>query len=167
MRKNRKLAGIAAFWMMATAARAADAVPGRWRRIETLSPGTAVIVYLAGGERFECAFNRIGPDEISFTVSGQERRLPRTAIVRVENATYARDRLRNGVLIGALAGAAGGIAGMAAYGNAKTNGPVHWGDEDAPGYLLAAALVGGGMGAAAGAAIDALIEHHEVLYRAR
>ena len=168
MKKNRKFAGIAVMLMTVSIARAADVIPGRWERIETLLPGTAIIVYLQGGERLEGTFNSIGPDEISCTESnGQERRLPRAAVLRIETASYARDRLRNGALIGALVGAAGGIAAIAAYAKAKTNGPVHWGDEDGPGYLIASALVGGGIGAATGATVDALIKHHEVLYRAR
>jgi hypothetical protein len=56
---------------------------------------------------------------------------------------------------------------MVAYGNAKTNGPVQWMDEDGPGYLIGSAIVGGGIGAAIGALIDASIKHHEVLYKAR
>jgi hypothetical protein len=83
-------------------------------------------------------------------------------VLRIETAAVVRDRLRNGILIGALIGAGGGIAGMAGYGNAVTNGPVDWKDDGGL-YLLGAGLVGGGVGAAVGAILDSSIKHREVL----
>jgi hypothetical protein len=167
MRHQKLISAVLAFLLTATAARA-EVVAGRWEKIEALAPGTAVIVRFRGGERLECTFNRIGPDEILFNeMNGNERRLPRLAIREIETAAIVRDRLRNGILLGTLIGAVAGLAGIAVYGNSKTNGPVNWGDEDASAFLLGSALVGGGVGAATGAILDASIKHREVLYRAK
>jgi hypothetical protein len=153
---------------LGTATIRAETIPGRWERVEALPPGTAVIVKLQGGERLEGIYQRIGPDEIVFVESnGIERRLPRMGILKIESATVVPDRLCNGALYGAFIGIAAGIGSMVAYGNAKTNGPVQWMDEDGPGYLIGSAIVGGGIGAAIGALLDASIKHHEVLFKAR
>jgi hypothetical protein len=166
MRHQKLISAVLAFLLTATAARA-EVVAGRWEKIEALAPGTAVIVSFQGGERLECTFNRIGPEEILFNeLGGKERRLPKNAILKVETAVVVRDRLRNGILIGALIGATAGIVGMVASINDKTSGTVYW-DEDAGVYVLGGALVGGGIGAATGAIIDASIKHREVLYRAK
>jgi hypothetical protein len=151
--------------LLTIAAAQAEVVPNRWEKMEALTPGTAVIVNLAGGERLECTFNKIGSDEVLFNeLNGNERRLPKKGVLRIDTAAVVRDRLRNGILMGTLIGAAGGIAGMVIYGNSTTNGPVGWKDEGGL-YLLGAGLVGGGVGAAAGAILDASIKHREVLYR--
>jgi hypothetical protein len=167
MRHQKLISTVIAFLLTVTAAQA-EVVAGRWEKIEALAPGTAVIVSFRGGERLECTFNRIGPDEILFKeLSGNERRLPKGAILKIETAARVRDRLRNGILLGTLIGAAAGITGMVVYGNSTTNGSVNWGGEDGPSYVLGSALVGGGIGAATGAILDASIKHREVLYRAK
>jgi hypothetical protein len=166
MRHQKHISPVLAFLLTVTGAQA-EVVAGRWEKIEGLAPGTAVIVSFRGGERLECTFNRTGPDEILFNeLNGNERRLPRLAIREIETAAIVRDRLRNGILIGALIGAAAGIVGTVANINGKTSGTVYW-DEDAGAYVLGGALVGGGIGAASGAIIDATIKHREVLYRAK
>ena len=167
MRNQKLISAVLAFLLTVTAAQA-EVVAGRWEKIEALASGTAVIVSFRGGERLECTFNRIGPDEILFNeLNGNERRLPRLAIREIETPAIVRDRLRNGILLGTLIGAAAGLAGMAVYGNSTTNGPVNWGGEDGPSYLLGSALVGGGIGAATGAILDASIKYREVLYEAK
>jgi hypothetical protein len=160
---------VSLFMMVLLAASSVQAgvIPDRWEKIEALSSGAPLIVKLRGGERLECIFNTIGSDEISFLESsGRERRLPRSAILRIETAAVMHDRLRNGILLGAIIGVAGGLSGIAIYANAMTNGPVYWGEDGAL-YLLGAALVGGGIGAATGAIVDAAVKHHQVLYQAR
>jgi hypothetical protein len=165
--KTRKIVSAIAAVLLAITAAQAGVIPDRWEKLEALPSGTAVIVKLRGGERLESAFNTIGPEEISFIEpNGKERRLPRSAVLRIETAAVVRDRLCNGTLIGALIGVAGGITSIVLYANAKTNGPVYW-DEDGGAYLFGAALVGGGIGAATGAIVDAAVKHHEMLYQAR
>jgi len=154
--------------LMGAAAARAEVILGRWEKVEALAPGSVVIVTIQGGERLEASFGSIGPDDIIFIEpSGTERRLPRIAIQKIESAAVVRDRLRNGTLWGLAAGAAAGILGIVAFGESATEGPVAWGDEDGPGYLASGALVGGGVGAALGAIIDASVKHHEVLYKAK
>jgi hypothetical protein len=166
MKLHKFCSAVVMLCLTATAARA-EAVAGRWEKMEALTPGNAVIVSLPGGERLECTFDKIGTDEILFNeLGGKERRLPKSAILKIETAAVVRDRLRNGVLIGALIGAAGGIVGMVASVKDKTSGTVYWG-EDAGAYVLGGALAGVGIGAATGAILDASIKHREVLYRAK
>jgi hypothetical protein len=142
--------------------------PGRWEKVEMLQPGTDIVVRLKTGDRLNGAFKGISRDAIEIIDdSTHARSLPKPAIQEVETLSKRQDRLCNGALIGALIGVAGGIAGMVAYGNAKTNGPVYWGDEEGPIYLVGAALAGGAIGAAAGAAVDASIKRPEILYKAR
>jgi hypothetical protein len=164
----QKLISTALTILLTVATVQAEVVAGRWEKVQALPPGSAIIVSLVGGERFECTFNKIESDEILFNeLNGKERRIPKGLILKIESAAVVHDRLRNGILIGTLVGAAVGITGMVAYGNSTTNGPVGWGDEEGPAYLLGSALVGGGIGAATGAIIDASIKHREVFYRAK
>jgi hypothetical protein len=166
MRHQKLISAVLAFLLTVTAAQA-EVVAGRWEKMEALTPGSSVIVSLPGGERLECTFDKIGTDEILIhELGGKERILPKSAILKIETAAVVHDRLRNGILIGALVGASAGIVGMVASINDKTNGKVYW-DEDAGAYALGGALVGGGIGAATGAIIDAKIKHREVLYRAK
>jgi hypothetical protein len=166
--RHQKLMAAALMILLMAGSVQAEVVAGRWEKMEALAPGTAVVVGLRGGEHLECTFNKIGLDEILFhEVNGKERRLPKNAVLKIETAEVAHDRLRNGILIGALMGAAGGIVSMIVYGNSTTDGPVAWGDEDGAAYLLGSALAGGGIGAATGAIIDASIKHREVLYKAK
>lgn len=157
----------AAAILFAAAIAYAGVVPGRWEKMEALLIGTAVLVHLVGGERLECTLNKIGQDEITFLEStGKERRLPRSAVLKIETAAVVRDRLRNGILIGALVGAAAGMVAEVIAVNAKTGGPVFW-DGDQASYLIGFGLVGGGIGAATGAIVDASLKNREVLYQAR
>ena len=167
MRYSKLIPATLMILLMAAAVQA-EVVAGRWEKMAALAPGSAVIVSIVGGERLECAFNKVEPEEILVNeLNGKERRLAKVAILKIESAAVVRDRLRNGILLGTLIGAGGGIASMAVYGNSVTEGPVAWGDEDAASYLFGGALVGGGIGALAGALIDGSVKHREVFYRAR
>ena len=165
--KMRIVAFVMAMILVTVHSSPAGVIPERWEKVEALEPGRAVIVQIRGGERLNCAFSRLGTDEISFLEpNGNERRLPRSAILRIETAAVVRDHLRNGMLIGTLIGVAGGIASMVGFAHAVTD-TVDWNSEEARPYLFGAALVGGGIGVATGALIDASIKHREVLYQAR
>jgi hypothetical protein len=65
MKLHKSISAVVMICLTVTAAQA-EVVAGRWEKIEALAPGTAVIVSFRGGERLECTFNRIGPDEILF-----------------------------------------------------------------------------------------------------
>jgi hypothetical protein len=142
-------------------------LPGRWEKVEGLQPGTAIIVTLKTGERLEGVFKSVNQVAVDVTEEGpREREIPKSFVQSIETAGKVPDRLRNGTLIGLLIGAACGIASMVTFINGKTNGPVYW-DGDGAGYLIGAALAGGGIGAATGAIVDVSIKRHEVLYQAR
>jgi len=140
---------------------------GRWEKVAILLPGTQIVVELKAGDRLEGAFRSLGPDAIVIAEpAGQQRTVARPMVRSIRTAAKVHDRLCNGALIGTLAGAVAGVIGMVAFANAKTDGPVYWGDEDGPGYLIGAALVGGGIGAALGAVVDVSIKGRELLYEA-
>jgi len=142
-------------------------LPGRWEKIEQLQPGTVIIITLKTGERVEGTFKSINQDAVCVSEGGaQEREIHKSLVQRIETAGKVPDRLRNGTLIGLLIGAASGIAAIVALIYAKTDGPVYW-DEDGAGYVISGALVGGGIGAATGAIVDASIKRPDVLYQAR
>jgi hypothetical protein len=166
--KSRETIELIVLCILAAAPLRGQTPPGRWEKVEMLQPGTGVSVRMKTGDRLNGAFSGINQDALEIIDDGaQARKLPKSVIQAVEKLSKKPDRLCNGTLIGALVGVAGGIAGMVAFGNAKTNGPVHWGDEEGPGYLVGAALAGGAIGAATGAIVDASIKHPEVLYKAK
>jgi hypothetical protein len=154
--------------ILAAAPLQGQVLPGRWEKVEALQRGTVIIIKLKTGDRLEGAFESVRPDAVALTEgSAQERTIPRSMIQRIEISVQAPDRLRNGTLIGLWVGAVAGIAGMVAFANAKTDGPVYWWDEDGPGFLISAALAGGGIGAATGAVVDASIKRPELLYQSQ
>jgi len=165
--KYQRICALAGFVALAAAPLQGQVPLGRWEKVAMLLPGTQIVVELKAGDRLEGAFQNLGPDAIVIAEpAGQERTVARSMVKSVRTAARVRDRLCNGALVGTLIGAAAGVAGMVAFANAKTNGPVYWGDEDGPGYLVGAVLVGGGIGAAMGAVVDASIRGRELLYEA-
>lgn len=166
--KSRQAIALVITFILAAAPLRGQTPPERWEKVEGLQPGTDISVRLKTRDRLNGSFKSISQDALEITDdSTHTRSLPKSVIQAVETLSKRPDRLCNGTLIGALVGVAGGIAGMVAFGNAKTNGPVYWGDEEGPVYLVGAALVGGAIGAATGAIVDASIKHPEVLYQAK
>jgi hypothetical protein len=151
--------------LLAGASVRAEIIPGRWEKVAALPPGTGVTVWLQAGDRWEGSFRSLGNDDLVVSdPGGAERRVPKTAVLRIESAGTVRDRLGNGALIGAGIGCAAGVVSFLSFARSKTaSGPFFYGETR--GVTVAAALVGGGLGALAGAAVDASIKGHEVLYR--
>jgi hypothetical protein len=114
----------------------------------------------------ECVFKRSSPVDITFDDErGNERRVLKSEILRIELAEKTGDGLTNGALIGMGIGAAGAIAALYAYADGVTaSGPV-WGDESV-GYFIGAGFAGAGIGALTGLAVDASIKKNKVLYKA-
>ena len=165
--KYQRIFALVGFAALAAAPLQGQVPLGRWEKVAMLLPGTQIVVELKAGDRLEGAFQNLGPDAIVIAEAGDhERAVAKSMVQRISTAAKVRDRLCNGALIGTLIGAAAGVIGLVAFANAKTNGPVYWGDEDGPGYLVGAALVGGGIGAAMGAVVDASIRGRELLYEA-
>jgi hypothetical protein len=166
--KSRQIIDSFIICILAAAPLSGQTPPGRWEKVEMLQPGADVSVRLKTGDLEKGKFKAVSQDALEIIDdSAQARKIPKSAIQSIETLSKKQDRLCNGALIGALIGVAGGIAGMVAYANAKTNGPVYWGDEDGPGYLVGAALAVGAIGAATGAIVDASIKRPEALYQAK
>jgi hypothetical protein len=144
----------------------AEVIPGRWEKVDGLKPGTIIIIKLKGGDRMECSFQTTSPSDIAFLDENEvKRKLPKSGVQQIESTEKVGDRLRNGAWIGAGVGAATGMLSWYAYANSVTaSGPL-WGEEGT-GFFLAAGLVGAGIGAIAGTAVDAAIKGNEVLYKA-
>jgi len=154
--------------MLTLATLQAQVPAGRWEKVENLQPGTRILVKLQPGDHLEGEFRSSSRDAIVLSESGgQERTIPKSMIQKVEMAARTPDRLRNGTLIGLAAGAALGVASMIVLADIKTDGPVYWWDDEGHSWLVLAGLVGGGLGAAAGAGVDAATRGREILYQAR
>jgi hypothetical protein len=163
--QNRPIVASLILLILAAAPLRGQVPPGRWEKVERLQIETPIIIRLKTGDRLEGTFKSVSQESLVIVEgSSRERMIPKTIVQKIETSAKFPDRLRNGALIGMAVGAAGGIGSMVAFAHAKTNGPVYWG-EDGGGYLVAAALVGGGIGAATGAIVDASIKHRQVLYQ--
>lgn len=77
---------------------------GVWPGLDTSKLQT-MFVTDAAGEKTSGKLLRIDPDALALLVNGQERRLDRGTIVKVQK----RDSLRNGAIIGAAVGLAVGL----------------------------------------------------------
>jgi len=144
-----------------------EVIPGRWELVDRLEPGTPIVLKLKAGERMDCSFKGSSPDDVSYIDDiGVERTMPKKEIQQIESQSKTCDSLKNGAGYGALLGAAGGIVGLAAYAKSVTaSGPVLSGES--AGAFIGAGLVGAGIGAVAGMAVDAATRRHKVFYKAR
>ena len=135
----------------------AGVIPGRWEKVDAQPRTAGLEVVLNSGERINCFFK--GSDSDSLTIADPvegERRLPKSAVARIETARDGRDTVADGTLIGFGAGA-GGYLGL------------HTAACCAPdqAHDLWAALTFGGIGALVGFALDIVSRRPEVLYVAR
>ena len=152
--------------LVTTTSLQAQTIPGRWEKVDALAPGTPIIVKLRAGDRFEGAFKNTDPEGISLTDRRQkELRVPKSAVRTVETAAKVRDRLRNGAWIGAGLGSLSGMVAVIGFARSVTASGSIWGQE-MTGYMVGAGLVGAGIGALAGTAVDAAMKSGEVIYRA-
>jgi len=163
----KKMITVFATLFLVTGAVQAEVIPGRWELVDGLEPDTLIIIKLKAGERMECSFKSSSPENITYLDdTGNERTMPKNEILKIESSEKTGDSLKNGAGYGALIGAAGAIIGLTAYAKSVTaSGPI-WGSESAAAFL-GAGLVGAGIGAAAGMAVDASIRNRKVFYKAR
>ena len=153
--------------LLTTATVRAEIVPGRWELVDRLESDTPIIIKLKAGERMECSFKGSNPEEVIFIDDvGTERSIPKSEILKIESSERTGDSLKNGAGYGAVIGAAGAVIGLLAYANSVTaSGPII--DSESAGYFVGAGLVGAGIGALGGIALDASIKGRKVFFKAR
>ena len=125
---------------------------------KVVKPGQHLGVTDQGGQEVKGRVVDLGPDSFALQTKGQRRDLRYAETVRIDRM----DSLRNGALFGLMVGAG---LGVALVGDSGCD-PVAFGCADpSAGNYLATALVFGGVGAAVGTGIDALIGGTRTIYR--
>ena len=140
----------------------AQIVAGSWEKVDALQRGSVITLTPANGKPAEYRFVASSQESLLVTDSdGKEHRIAKFEVRAVERKRA--DRLRNGILIGTAVGFGSGFSALAAFNNKQTaSGPL-W-DREAVGYYVAAGLIGAGIGALTGAAIDGGKKGTEILY---
>jgi hypothetical protein len=134
-------------------------IPGSQEKLEALPAGSPLVVTLKSGERLEGAFKAVGPALLTLTDrAGMEFSIPMAQVEKI-TARGTRDRLTNGVAIGAGIGLGAALAILAAAGS--QDGYV------LPSAKVAAPLLLSGVGGVVGALVDRAHKGEQVLYRAR
>lgn len=127
--------------------------------------GQKVSVTTDSGSELNGRISDVSSDGLSIQADGERTSVPFARIIRIDRP---RDTLSNGALIGLGAGALFAVVSMA--GEAASCDPQEIGgffgcsNPGAGGYA-AGALIGGGLGAALGVGIDALIRRDREIYR--
>ncbi len=155
-----------AFFLMAPALLQAQVVPGRWEKVEELTPDSAIVIRLKSGDRLEGTFRSVETEELRYAdLNGKEISIPKSEVRSLEKVGRSDHRLRKCVLIGAGAGSLAAVLSLIGYAKSVTASGSIWGEE-MTGYLIGAGLVGAGIGALAGVGVNAIIPDNEVIYRA-
>ncbi len=149
-----------------TASLQAAVVPGRWDKVDKLASGEKILVKLKSGDRLEGAFSSSSSGGIELMKdTGGRLTLAKSDIARIVRAEKIRDKTLNGTLIGTGVGFGIGFGGLAAHNASVTaSGPIF--DGESVGYYTLAGLMGAGIGALVGTAMDAAHQESEVLYQA-
>jgi len=139
----------------------AQVMSGGWDKVDRLEPASRMVITLMTGQNIEAGFKRAENEAITVTVDSGEMRIAKSDVRTVVRVT--KDRLRNGALTGAGVGFAAGFLALASF-NAKVtaSGPI-W-ERESVGYYIDAGLIGSGIGAITGLAIDAVRKKQEVIY---
>jgi hypothetical protein len=125
---------------------------------KVVKPGQRLGVTDQGGQEVKGRVVDLGPDSFAIETRGQRRELRYADTVRIDRV----DSLRNGALIGLIVGSGLGLAVV----SDTSCDPVAIGcGHPGPGNYIATALVAGGLGAAVGTGIDALIGGTRTIYR--
>jgi len=133
------------------------------RDFSTMAAGRTVIVVDDREQQTRGRVVRLTPDELTVRVNGTSQSFATSRVARV---FLAGDSLKNGALIGLVTGAVIG----AAAGTQSTCGDFWTGvrpcsGSEKAGQALAAGAVFGGLGAALGAGIDAMIPGRTLVYQ--
>jgi hypothetical protein len=122
--------------------------------------GETVTVLDDRGQKVKGRLLDVRDDALTIEVHHQPRDAPYTSIVRIDRT----DSKKNGALIGLGVGAGFGIAALAGSSCEPGPGAILCGQPDSGNYI-ATALFFGGIGAALGTGIDAVIRGTRTLYR--
>ena len=106
--KSRTFVSVIISLVVLTTSGQAGMIPGRWEKVDAQPRTAGLEVILKSGERINCFFKESDSDSLTIAdpVAG-ERRLPKSAVARVETIQDARDTVADGTLIGFGAGAGG------------------------------------------------------------
>jgi hypothetical protein len=133
----------------------AGVVPGRWEKVEILSPGEPLTVILKTGDRIEGAFVGIECEVLRIDgYAGRDTKIPKQEVDRVEFTV--NDGVSNGALWGAVIGFAGPAIVTFASGVDKTEYPLG----------LGIGVIGAAAGGLIGWQTDKSRAKTEVLYHA-
>ena len=121
-----------------------------------VKPGDKISVVDVTGKEAEGRIGKLSRDTLTLVTEAGPRQFGEVEVATIRQRRS--DSLTNGAIIGAVAGTAYFLTGLALFG-----------DSDGGDVIVSTAVVGGvlfaGMGAAAGAGIDALITRRQVIYQ--
>ena len=145
----------------------AGVIPGRWDKVDSLDLPVDVIVLLKEGKRVEGSLTVRTEESLLIQTSRRDTlTLQRRTIRRVMKAERTPDSTRNGTLIGTGVGFGIGFGTMVAVEKSVTASSFELAEENLSLAILGG-LIGAGVGAVSGWAIDRHEPTHEVLYKAR
>ena len=160
---RQRFAGLLAVIAWLSAPALASVIPGRWEKVDALTPGFQIVVTLKSGDRLEGAFKISGPDFLELvTPTGTEWRTPKRDVRKIVSQEKVQDGRWDGLLAGLLLGLGGGIAaGAITYYTASGEGP-----ESPAGFMAGMGMFGAGVGALVGYLADRSHQGPELLYQA-
>jgi len=155
MKRRRSMMGVIGFFVTAAMLQA-QAVPGRWQKLDSQEQGVQIIVEMKDGESIRGAYKGSTPEALNvLEIGGKERMLRKADVRKVVSAEKRSGPLWNGALIGFVCGFVPVVA-IAAGADRQLSGPA-----------VGAGILVGGIGAGIGLGIDAANRGHETLYKAR
>ena len=156
--KRTTIAGAVFLLLCAGATRVeAQRVASSFDQLSVLvKPGDKITVVDVTGREAEGRIGSLSRDELTLVTNAGLRQLGEVDVARIRQRRS--DSLQNGAIIGAAAGAGYGLALLALLSSTSDGGgPI-------PSGVVTGMVVFTGMGAAAGAGIDALITRRQVVY---
>jgi hypothetical protein len=161
--KRHRFAGLLAVICCMTTPLSASVIPGRWEKVDALTPGFEVVVTLKSGDRLEGSFQSSGPDFLELvSPTGSDLRTAKRDVLKIVAKEKHQDGHRDGLLAGLLLGLGGGIAaGAIIYYTASGEAP-----ESPAGVMAGSGMFGAGIGALTGYLADRSHKGTEVLYQA-
>jgi hypothetical protein len=144
-----------------TALSHAQALPGRWEKMEAQSPGTGIVVALKGGERLEGVFTALTASALVLRdAGGRERTIPKIEVASIVTVRGHDDPVKDGAIRGMAIGLLIGAV-LPLIPKATSGGEISYSEG------IGAIPLGAGAGAAIGWWTDRSRKAPELLYRSR